>query len=56
MNKVTREVDQLFHGEVVFNNGLIAVPVVSRQHTTEWYEQLFGSADAVAAPAVRHFD
>ena len=56
MNVVTREVDQLLHGEVVFTNELIAVPVVLRRQTTEWYEQFFGSADAVAAPAVHHFD
>ena len=56
MNDVTREIDELLHGKVVFTNGLITVPVVSRQQTTEWYDQIFGSADAAAAPAVRHFD
>ena len=27
MNEVTREVDELLHGDVVFTNELIAVPV-----------------------------
>ena len=56
MNEVTREVDELLHGKVVFANRLIAVPVVSKRHTTEGDEQFLGSADAVATLVVRHFD
>ena len=50
--------DELLRGEVVFTNGLIVVPVVSREQATfpEWMEQFFDSVEAVPAPAVRHED
>ena len=48
--------DELLRGEVVFTNGLIAVPVVSREQANfpEWMEQFFDSVEAIPAPAARH--
>ena len=54
--------DELLSGEVVFTNGVIAVPAVSREQATfpEYMEQFFDSVEdsveAVPVPVVRHVD